>query len=321
MREKREKIELHPELWDSHYTPKEIETLKIVAKQYGLDPLAREVIMIDGNIYVTAAGLQRLALRDPDYDGCEIELVHTDWEKNFFVVKARVWKKGCSRPFEDYGDADPTTSRLKGHALFRHAITRARARAMRSAFAIPFCTVEELDDEIRLKAISRRNFTRSVDELPANDNSSSDENPLPRGKSPSLEEPNYSDESTSSEELFSTSESTSGGEISGEFGVEESSVEGVDKFESSEGEGYNSEELKVRTLSSEKRGDTSANWDAQEQERIASDLLQRMFQAQTIEELKREWDFFNSIKDRLSPEWIERIYNIKEQRKAILKAA
>jgi hypothetical protein len=145
---------LRPDLWDERYSPKEIETLKVVATQYGLDPLTREVIMLNNNIYVTAAGLQKLALRDPDYDGCEIELIQTNWDSDFFVVKASIWKKGCTHPFEDYGDADPTTSNLRGHALFRHAITRARARAMRSAFAIPFCSLEELDDELRWRNLN-----------------------------------------------------------------------------------------------------------------------------------------------------------------------
>ncbi|TNE48899.1 MAG: hypothetical protein EP343_13505 [Deltaproteobacteria bacterium] len=143
---------LRPDLWDSRYNAREIETLKVVAHQYSLDPLMREVIMLHGNIYVTAAGLQKLAQRDPDYNGCQIEPIVMDWENNFFVVKASVWKKGCDYPFEDFGDADPTTSKLRGKALFRHAITRARARAIRSAFAVPFCALEELDDETRWKA-------------------------------------------------------------------------------------------------------------------------------------------------------------------------
>ncbi len=143
---------LRPDLWDSRYNTREIETLKVVAHQYNLDPLMREVIMLHGNIYVTAAGLQKLAQRDPDYNGCQIEPIVMDWDNNFFVVKASVWKKGCDYPFEDFGDADPTTSKLRGKALFRHAITRARARAIRSAFAVPFCALEELDDETRWKA-------------------------------------------------------------------------------------------------------------------------------------------------------------------------
>lgn len=153
---------LRPDLWDSRYNKREIETLKQVAQQYGLDPLMREVIILQGNIYVTAAGLQKLAQRDPDYNGCQIEPVVTDWDSNFFVIKASVWKKGCDYPFEDFGDADSSTSTLQGRALFRHAITRARARAIRSAFAVPFCALEELDDEARWKAMQPGNTAKST---------------------------------------------------------------------------------------------------------------------------------------------------------------
>lgn len=151
---------LRPDLWDERYSEKEREMLMLVAQQYGLDPMTGEVMILHGKIYVTASGLQKLAVHDPAYDGCEIELIETDWANNFFVVKARVWKKDCSHPFEDFGDADPSTSRMRGHALFRHAITRARARAMRSAFAIPFCSLEELDDETRWKASNSSNSTK-----------------------------------------------------------------------------------------------------------------------------------------------------------------
>lgn len=162
-----EQLDQYAHLWDVR-NEKERETLKLVAIQYGLDPLTREVMILNGQVYVTAAGLQKLALRDPEYDGCEVDIIEARWDKDFFLVKARVWKKACSHPFEDYGDADPTTSKLKGHALFRHAVTRARARAMRSAFAVPFCAVEELDDEQRIQwLVQQRSHTNDQEPLHA----------------------------------------------------------------------------------------------------------------------------------------------------------
>gem|GEM_PF-2217259 len=162
-----EQLDQYAHLWDVR-NEKERETLKLVAIQYGLDPLTREVMMLNGQVYVTAAGLQKLALRDPEYDGCEVDIIEAQWDRDFFVVKARVWKKACSHPFEDYGDADPSTSKLKGHALFRHAVTRARARAMRSAFAVPFCALEELDDEQRIQwLVQQRSHTTEQEPLHA----------------------------------------------------------------------------------------------------------------------------------------------------------
>ena len=118
-------LNLRPELWDGRLSNRDREVLTQIAEQYQLDPLTGEIMMLRGKVFITAQGLQKLACRDPLYDGCEIEIVQADWQKNFYVIKARVWKKGCSHPFEDFGDADPSTSQMKGRALFRHAITRA----------------------------------------------------------------------------------------------------------------------------------------------------------------------------------------------------
>ncbi len=276
LQRKKKQPELHPELWGAHYTAKEIEMLKIVAKQYGLDPLAREVIIIKGNIYVTAAGLQKLALRDPDYDGCEIELVHTDWENNFFVVKARVWKKGCSRPFEDYGDADPSTSGLRGHALFRHAITRARARAMRSAFAIPFCTLEELDDDFRLAVVKEGMTNKAFKDLPANDDGAA--TPLPK----------------------------------------------IERKKQSKKYGKNPTERGVKTAEEivkkeEKKKTNQINIEEPEGDKLAKQILERMLNATTLEELKSEWEHFNNLRYLLPNQWIERIIEAKEDKKSELR--
>ena len=57
-----------------------------------------------------------------------------------FVVKASVFKSPRSRPFEGYGDADPSNvSALVRGAELRMAETRAVHRALRKAFAIPAC--------------------------------------------------------------------------------------------------------------------------------------------------------------------------------------
>lgn len=142
---------LNPAFWPNadRYNKRDIDMIRAAAEQYGLNPMTGDIMSLRGNLYVTSSGLNSLAQMHPDYDGCTVDPIVLDWEKNTYVIKAQVWKKGCSRPFEDYGDADPTTSKMKGRALFRHAITRAKARAIRSAFAVPFVAIEELSDEDR----------------------------------------------------------------------------------------------------------------------------------------------------------------------------
>lgn len=135
-----------PQMWK--LSTQDVHQLLWVADRYGFDPVADEVIMLHGRPYITASGLNRVANRSRDFNGIEVEIVHQNWQTNFFVVKAKVWKKGCEMPFEDFGEASPSTSKMKGQCIFRHAVTRAKARAIRAAFSIPFCSVEELDDKL-----------------------------------------------------------------------------------------------------------------------------------------------------------------------------
>jgi hypothetical protein len=61
------------------------------------------------------------------------------------VFKATVFKSASSRGFVGYGDADPSnTSPLVRGAEMRVAETRAVNRALRKAYGIGLCSVEEL---------------------------------------------------------------------------------------------------------------------------------------------------------------------------------
>lgn len=135
------------DVFPGQYTDKERGMIMAICERYGFDPLLKEVELLHGQIFVTAKGINRISTSDPTFNGVEVEIVHQDWTKGkeFFVVKARVWKKGCDHPIEDIADSDG--SKMKGGNLFRHTITRAKARAMRTAFSIPFCSKEELTDD------------------------------------------------------------------------------------------------------------------------------------------------------------------------------
>src|SRR5581483_9161914 len=62
-----------------------------------------------------------------------------------WVFKATVYKTHGSRGFSGYGDADPTNvSPLVRGAEMRVAETRAVNRALRKAYGIGLCSVEEL---------------------------------------------------------------------------------------------------------------------------------------------------------------------------------
>ncbi len=105
-----------------------------------------EVLFIDGKWYVTHAGLLRIALRQRC---CGIRTVlqerQSDPNAGRWVFKATVYKSPRSRGFVGYGDADPSNvSSLVRGAEMRVAETRAVNRALRKAYGIGLCSVEEL---------------------------------------------------------------------------------------------------------------------------------------------------------------------------------
>jgi hypothetical protein len=105
-----------------------------------------EVLLIDGKWYVTHAGLLRIALRQRC---CGIRTVlqerQSDPTTGRWVFKATVYKRPASKGFVGYGDADPSNvSSLVHGAEMRVAETRAVNRALRKAYGIGLCSVEEL---------------------------------------------------------------------------------------------------------------------------------------------------------------------------------
>jgi hypothetical protein len=105
-----------------------------------------EVLFIDGKWYVTHAGLLRISLRQRC---CGIRTVlqerQSDPIAGRWVFKATVYKRPGSKGFVGYGDADPSNvSSLVHGAEMRVAETRAVNRALRKAYGIGLCSVEEL---------------------------------------------------------------------------------------------------------------------------------------------------------------------------------
>jgi len=67
-------------------------------------------------------------------------------EKNFWVFKATVYKSPKCRGFVGFGDAHPgnVSPLIFNHAEMRMAETRAVNRALRKAYGIALCSLEEL---------------------------------------------------------------------------------------------------------------------------------------------------------------------------------
>src|SRR5438270_9008362 len=79
------------------------------SSQHDLSIEAGDLVVLDGKRYITYAGALKIARRNR-CSGISAEVVAelSEPSKSRFVVKASVFKTSRSRPFEGYGDADPS---------------------------------------------------------------------------------------------------------------------------------------------------------------------------------------------------------------------
>jgi len=121
-------------------------SLRALTEECGLSVSAGDLLLLDGRWYVTHAGLLRIAQRNRCSSiSTTLEEKLSDAVSNRWVFKATVYKSPRSRGFVGYGDADPSnTSPLVRGAEMRVAETRAVNRALRKAYGIGLCSVEEL---------------------------------------------------------------------------------------------------------------------------------------------------------------------------------
>jgi hypothetical protein len=121
--------------------------LRELTERYRLSIAAGDLQFLEGRWYVTHAGLLRIAQRhrcigietSPERRLCSPE-------SNRWVFKATVYKDlRSARGFVGFGDADPSNvSTFVSGAELRIAETRAVNRALRKAYGIGLCSVEEL---------------------------------------------------------------------------------------------------------------------------------------------------------------------------------
>ena len=130
-----------PELEESR-----LRHLRCLLVKYKLSVLVGEITRIDNNWYVSHSGLLQLASRRK-CSGIVTVLQEQlcDPATNRWVFRAIVYKAPKSKGFSGFGDADCSNipSSLHGAEL-RIAETRAVNRALRKAYGIGLCSVEEL---------------------------------------------------------------------------------------------------------------------------------------------------------------------------------
>ena len=129
-----------------------------------------DLLWLDGHWYVSHSGLIRLARRS-HCAGIHVEAVSgfSDPAASRWAFKATVYKSRTCRGFVGYGDADPSNvSTLVRGAEMRVAETRAVNRALRKAYGIGICSVEEIGSLSEPAPSSRE--SKKLPPQPANGN-------------------------------------------------------------------------------------------------------------------------------------------------------
>jgi hypothetical protein len=154
-----------------------LRTLRDLTARFSLSVAAGDLKFLEGSWYVTYSGLLQLASRR----GCRgiktaLQERVSDVATGRWVFKATVYKSPSSKGFVGYGDADPSNvSTLVHGAEMRIAETRAVNRALRKAYGIGLCSVEELG------SISRSSGpARNHERMPETQSHSGSSNGQPR---------------------------------------------------------------------------------------------------------------------------------------------
>jgi hypothetical protein len=133
-------------LWRGPLSRVQAKILKSLCCDYNFSVAGGDLLLLEGRWYVTHSGLMRLSRRNK-CSGIYVQLVpkFCNVSSSRWVFKATVHKSGARRGFVGFGDADPSNvSPLVRGAEMRVAETRAVNRALRKAYGIGLCSVEEL---------------------------------------------------------------------------------------------------------------------------------------------------------------------------------
>lgn len=142
----KENLRVARERWDSALDVNQIKLLKIFTSQFAFTIAAGDLILLENKWYVTHTGLLRLARRR-HCKGINVEPVEkfSAPAVQRFAFKATVHTSASGMGFVGYGDADPSNvSPLMQGAELRIAETRAVNRALRKAYGIGICSLEEI---------------------------------------------------------------------------------------------------------------------------------------------------------------------------------
>jgi hypothetical protein len=138
-------LEISQTLWRD-LPPVSVQRLKDLSQTYLLSIASGDLLYLEGKWYVTHSGLLGIARRKHCM-GIQVRAVigFCDPAASRWAFRATVYKSRTCKGFVGYGDADPSNvSPLVHGAEMRVAETRAVNRALRKAYGIGICSVEEI---------------------------------------------------------------------------------------------------------------------------------------------------------------------------------
>jgi hypothetical protein len=153
----REYLRMAKLLYADDLRPSQVSNLRHLTRNFDLSLRLGDLQLLSGGWYVTHVGLIRIAARNrcvgisvhPVREFCDKALGH-------WTFKATVFKSRTCKGFAGYGDADPSNvSPLVHGAEMRVAETRAVNRALRKAYGIGICSVEEIGSSAEAAPSSR----------------------------------------------------------------------------------------------------------------------------------------------------------------------
>jgi hypothetical protein len=148
--------------------PSALGALEELLEDLPLSVKSGDILFLEGRWYVTHAGLLQVAA----HNRCSGIRVHPiadfcDPLTQRWAFKATVYKSRNCRGFVGFGDADPTNvSSLVHGAEMRIAETRAVNRALRKAYGIGLCSVEEIGSPV--VPVERSHDVRKLPPQPVN---------------------------------------------------------------------------------------------------------------------------------------------------------
>jgi hypothetical protein len=158
-------LQIAHEKWGGLLFDSVCEQLRVFLDRTGLRVSNGEIQLLEAALYVSSAGLLRLA-RMKRCAGIHSEVLEgvSNPTTGSWVVRASVYKSSRSKTcFIGLGDASPGNvgAKFQGSEL-RIAETRAVSRALRKAYGIGLCSVEELG-AVRLSGPEAHNPTPPTD--------------------------------------------------------------------------------------------------------------------------------------------------------------